>query len=106
MTPGQDEQWKLSELPSNLAALTCSHILEAHAEPAFVDYNGGHLTIFCEIGENHEDEDDYRMAALQTLLSDHPGLHDVRLIGGCSRAVRDAAGVWQTSLQSAWEEEN
>lgn len=105
MSYNSAEEWSLEELPENLAVLTCTHVTEQGDLPAFVDYNGGHLTVFCSRGEKHEDEAEYRMVALSCMLSDFSGLKQVALIGGYSSATKLSNGSWRTKLQEPWDEE-
>ena len=105
MTVDEGEHWALEELPGNLAALTCTHVLDRDATPAFVDYNGGHLTIFCERGEDHPDKVEYRMMVPSHFLERYQSLGGVRLLGGHSRAELDNSGRWRMSLQPQWDEE-
>ncbi len=105
MSAEDEEQWALEELPGNLATLTCAHILEHNAEPTFVDYNGGYLTIFCERGEDHQEEAELRMICVSDFLERYQSLQEVRLVGGYSRAELDKFGRWHMSLQPARDEE-
>lgn len=101
----KDEEWGLDELPPNLATLTCTHLLEEGAPPAFVDYNEGDLTIFCPKGADHMDESAYRMVCLSHFLGKDSPLHATRLVGGCSMAeLQD--GRWKITLTSPHPQED
>ena len=91
-----EDAWELPELPPNLAVLTCKHVLDGGAQPGFVDYRGGHLTVLCDETAHEEDTtpDAYGMVHPAHLLAAHEGLVQVRLVGGYSNACRSEDGTW------------